>query len=193
MMYYGNVKTGTIIFSGAVGELKHLEGGLKDYVQYPEKNGFYAVDNIWDKDNEFSGKKCGFCVPESGAYFGIDDDPSSEFFGQPFIDEHGNSFVERAEAYIRKKREGLIGENAKEAEKEKALPLVYDKIKLDIGYRLDILVENSLVIEIKSVDALSDIHTAQVLTYLKLSGNRLGLLINFNVTLLKNGIKRLVV
>ena len=55
------------------------------------------------------------------------------------------------------------------AEKEKALPLVYDKIKLDIGYRLDILVENSLVIEIKSVDALSDIHTAQVLTYLKLS------------------------
>lgn len=79
------------------------------------------------------------------------------------------------------------------AEKEKALPLIYDKIKLDIGYRLDILVENSLVIEIKSVDALSDIHTAQVLTYLKLSGNRLGLLINFNVTLLKNGIRRLVV
>ena len=79
------------------------------------------------------------------------------------------------------------------AEKEKPLPLIYDKIKLDIGYRLDILVENSLVIEIKSVDALSDIHTAQVLTYLQLSGNRLGLLINFNVTLLKNDIKRLVV
>lgn len=79
------------------------------------------------------------------------------------------------------------------AEKEKTLPLIYDKIQLDIGYRLDILVENSLVIEIKSVDALSDIHTAQVLTCLKLSGNRLGLLINFNVTLLKNGIKRLVV
>ena len=79
------------------------------------------------------------------------------------------------------------------AEKENALPLVYDKIQLDIGYRLDILVENNLVIEIKSVDALSDILTAQVLTYLKLSGNRLGLLINFNVTLLKNGIKRLVV
>lgn len=117
MMYYGNVKTGTIIFSGAVGELKHLEGGLKDYVQYPEKNGFYAVDNIWDKDNEFSGKKCGFFVPESWAYFGVDDDPTSEFYGQPFIDEHGNSFVERAEAYIRKKREGLIGENAKEADK----------------------------------------------------------------------------
>lgn len=71
--------------------------------------------------------------------------------------------------------------------------MIYDKIQLDVGYRLDILVENSLVIEIKSVDALSDIHTAQVLTYLKLSGNRLGLLINFNVTLLKNGVRRLVV
>jgi GxxExxY protein len=78
------------------------------------------------------------------------------------------------------------------AEKEKSLPLVYETIKLDIGYRIDLLVENKLVIEIKAVDALADIHTAQVLTYLKLSGNRLGLLINFNVALLKNGIKRLV-
>jgi GxxExxY protein len=78
------------------------------------------------------------------------------------------------------------------AEKEKPLPLVYEFIKLDIGYRIDLLVENKLIIEIKSVDALADIHTAQVLTYLKLSGNRLGLLINFNVVLLKNGIKRLV-
>ena len=78
------------------------------------------------------------------------------------------------------------------AEKEKNLPLVYETVKLDVGYRIDILVENELVIEIKSLDALADIHAAQVLTYLKLSGNRLGLLINFNVTLLKNGIKRLV-
>lgn len=78
------------------------------------------------------------------------------------------------------------------AEKEKPLPLVYEEIKLDIGYRIDLLVENKLVIEVKSVDALADIHTAQVLTYLKLTGNRLGLLINFNVTLLKDGIKRLV-
>jgi GxxExxY protein len=78
------------------------------------------------------------------------------------------------------------------AEKEKPLPLIYETIKLDIGYRIDLLVESKLVIEIKSVDALSDIHTAQVLTYLKLSGNRLGLLINFTVALLKNGIKRLV-
>ncbi len=77
-------------------------------------------------------------------------------------------------------------------EKEKPLPLIYETVKLDIGYRIDLLVETKLVVEIKSVDALTDIHTAQVLTYLKLSGNRLGLLINFNVTLLKNGIKRLV-
>jgi GxxExxY protein len=76
-------------------------------------------------------------------------------------------------------------------EKEKALPLVYQTIKMDIGYRVDILVENKLIIEIKSVEALSEVHAAHVLTYLKLSGNRLGLLINFNVKLLKDGIKRL--
>jgi GxxExxY protein len=78
------------------------------------------------------------------------------------------------------------------AEKEKVLPLVYEEVKLDIGYRIDILVEKKLVVEIKSIDSLADIHTAQVLTYLKLSDNRLGLLINFNVKLLKDGIKRLV-
>lgn len=78
------------------------------------------------------------------------------------------------------------------AEKEKALPLVYETVKLDIGYRIDILVETALIVEVKSVESLLDIHTAQVLTYLKLSGNRLALLINFNVPLLKNGIKRLV-
>jgi GxxExxY protein len=78
------------------------------------------------------------------------------------------------------------------AEKEKKLPLVYEDVKLDAGYRIDILVENKLVVEIIALEALADIHTAQVLTYLKLSRNRLGLLINFNVTLLKNGIKRLV-
>jgi len=116
MITYGDTTTGTIIVSGAVGELKHLEGGLKEYIQYPEKNGFYAVDNIWDKDNEFSGKKCGFFVPESWSYFGIDRDPTSEFYGQSFIDEDGNSFVERAEEYIKKKRLGLIDEG-EEADK----------------------------------------------------------------------------
>ena len=92
-------------------------------------------------------------------------------------------------------KECLFYEIAKaeyKVEKEKPLPLIYETVKLDIGYRIDLLVETKLVVEIKSVDALTDIHTAQILTYLKLSGNRLGLLINFNVTLLKNGIKRLV-
>jgi len=77
-------------------------------------------------------------------------------------------------------------------EKQKAMPLVYDEVKLDIGYRIDLFVEKKLVLEIKSVESLNDVHLAQVLTYLKLSNSKLGLLINFNVALLKNGIKRVV-
>ena len=77
-------------------------------------------------------------------------------------------------------------------EKQKAMPLIYDDVNLDVGYRMDLFVEKKLVIEIKSVESLNDIHLAQVLTYLKLSKSKLGLLINFNVTLLKNGIKRVV-
>jgi len=77
-------------------------------------------------------------------------------------------------------------------EKQKALPLVYHEVKLEIGYRIDILVENQVVIEIKSVESLTDVHIAQVLTYLKLSHCKIGLLINFNVSSLKNGIKRLI-
>jgi len=77
-------------------------------------------------------------------------------------------------------------------EKQKPLPLVYKEVKLDVGYRIDILVENKVVIELKSVEALNDIHIAQVLTYLKLSGCKLGLLMNFNVLRLVDGIKRLV-
>ena len=76
-------------------------------------------------------------------------------------------------------------------EKEKSMPLIYEEVKLDVGYRIDLLIENKVVIEIKSVDALNDVHIAQTLTYLKLGNYKLGLLINFNVTLLKNGIKRL--
>jgi GxxExxY protein len=77
-------------------------------------------------------------------------------------------------------------------EKEKPLPLIYQEVKLDCGYRLDLLVEGQIIIEVKSVDKLADIHLAQVLTYLKLTGNRFGLLINFNVVRLKDGIKRVV-
>ena len=70
------------------------------------------------------------------------------------------------------------------------LPIVYREIKLDCGYRIDILVKNLVVIEIKSVSTLNDIHLAQTITYLKLSGCKLGLLINFNVAKIKDGIKR---
>ena len=77
-------------------------------------------------------------------------------------------------------------------EKQKPIPLIYNEIKLEIGYRIDLLVEKKLVLEIKSVEALNDLHLAQILTYLKLSGCKLGLLINFNTVLLKNGIRRVV-
>ena len=77
-------------------------------------------------------------------------------------------------------------------EKEKGLPLVFEEVKLDCGYRVDLLVENKLIIELKSVESLWDIHLAQTLTYLKLGNYKLGLLINFNEVLLKNGIRRVV-
>ncbi|EMY3554269.1 GxxExxY protein [Flavobacterium psychrophilum] len=77
-------------------------------------------------------------------------------------------------------------------EKQKALPLIYDKIKLDAGYRIDIIIEDKFIIEIKAVEALTDVHLAQLLTYLRLSNCKLGLLINFNVSLLKNGIRRVI-
>ena len=77
-------------------------------------------------------------------------------------------------------------------EKQKALPLIYDEIKLDAGYRVDLFVEKKLIIEIKSVEALNELHFAQLLTYLKLSNCKLGLLINFNTVLFKNGVRRVV-
>ena len=78
------------------------------------------------------------------------------------------------------------------AEKEKAMPFIFEEIKLECGYRMDILVQNKIVIEIKSVDVLNDIHLAQTLTYLKLGKFKLGLLMNFNVLLLKDGLKRVI-
>ncbi|MFZ5948730.1 MAG: GxxExxY protein [Stygiobacter sp.] len=78
-------------------------------------------------------------------------------------------------------------------ETEKALPVVYDEIKLDTGYRIDLMVNKSVIVELKSVEAINDVHIAQILTYLKLSNTKLGLLINFNVKDLKQGIKRFVI
>ncbi len=76
-------------------------------------------------------------------------------------------------------------------ERQVALPVVYDNLRLDAGLRLDLVVENRVVVELKAVEGLMPIHKAQVLTYLKLSGHRLGLLVNFNTVLIKDGIQRI--
>lgn len=83
-----------------------------------------------------------------------------------------------------------LQKNTVKVERQKALPVVYDEVRLDAGYRIDLLVENSVIVELKSVSDLAPIHEAQLLTYMKLSGKRLGLLINFNVLLLTDGIVR---
>jgi GxxExxY protein len=72
-------------------------------------------------------------------------------------------------------------------EKQKALPLVYEEVRLECGYRVDLLVEEKVIIEVKSVEAINDVHLAQVLTYLRLSGCKLGLLINFNLRAVSRG------
>ena len=77
-------------------------------------------------------------------------------------------------------------------ERQKALPVAYRGVELDCGYRIDLLVVKKVIVELKAVDSLEPIHDARVLSYLKLSGCRVGLLINFNVKMLKDGIKRLV-
>ncbi|MCA9230030.1 MAG: GxxExxY protein [Planctomycetales bacterium] len=77
-------------------------------------------------------------------------------------------------------------------ETEVPLPVVYRDVQLEVGYRIDLLVENQVIVELKSVDSLLPIHQAQVLSYMKMSNKKVGLLINFNVTLLKDGVRRLV-
>ncbi len=89
--------------------------------------------------------------------------------------------------YYECRKSGLL------VQKQKPLPLVYEEVHLEVGYRVDLFVENKVIVEIKSVDAINDVHLAQVLTYIKLSGCRIGLLLNFNVKSLKDGIKRLII
>jgi GxxExxY protein len=84
------------------------------------------------------------------------------------------------------KKTGLKVEN------QKPLPLIYEEVKLEVGYRIDIVIEDKFIVEIKSVEALNELHLAQLLTYLKLSDCKLGLLINFNVKLLKDGVRRVI-
>ena len=83
-------------------------------------------------------------------------------------------------------------ENGLSVVSEKAVPLVYEEIKLDCGYRIDLLVENRVIIELKTVEMFTDVHLAQLLTYLRLSNLKIGLLLNFNTKSLKDGIKRVV-
>ena len=83
-------------------------------------------------------------------------------------------------------------EKGLKVEKEKALPIEYKNLKIEQGYRIDLLVEDCLVVELKAVDTLMDKHVAQVLTYLRLGNYKLGLLLNFNERLLKNGVKRII-
>ena len=79
-----------------------------------------------------------------------------------------------------------------QVQEEVPVPVVYKEVKLDHGYRIDLLVENKLVVELKAIEALTDVHTAQILTYMRLGEYPLGLLMNFHVTLLKQGIKRFI-
>ncbi len=85
-----------------------------------------------------------------------------------------------------------LSEEGLYVEKEKSMPVIYKDVKINCGYRIDLLVENKLVIELKSVDLLNDVHFAQTLTYLKLGQYKLGLLMNFNVFRLKEGVRRVV-
>lgn len=77
-------------------------------------------------------------------------------------------------------------------EQQKPMPVIYDDLRLDAGYRVDLFVENKVIVELKAVEMLNDVHLAQVMTYLRLANCRFGLLINFNVTLLKDGIRRVI-
>ena len=85
-----------------------------------------------------------------------------------------------------------LNRNGIYTEKEKAMPLYYEEIKMDIGYRVDLLAENKVILEIKCATCFTDVHTAQLLTYLKLSKCKVGLLLNFKTVSLKHGIKRIV-
>ena len=85
-----------------------------------------------------------------------------------------------------------LGKHDLLVEKQKPIPLVYDEVKLDVGYRLDFLIESKFVLEIKAVESLNDVHLAQILTYLRLSNCKLGMLINFNTLQFKNGVKRVI-
>ena len=85
-----------------------------------------------------------------------------------------------------------LRKHALSVQSQVGLPVVYDEVKLEVGYRIDLLVENQIIVELKAIAAIQPIHEAQLLSYLKLSNLKIGLLLNFNVKLMKDGIKRIV-
>ncbi len=85
-----------------------------------------------------------------------------------------------------------LGKRGLKVNRQQAIPVVYEEVKMDLGFRADLIVESKVVVEIKSVEAIAPVHKKQLLTYLRLTDKRLGLLINFNVELIKNGISRVV-
>ena len=86
-----------------------------------------------------------------------------------------------------------LDKNGLKCNRQKPMPLIYEDKKLDLGYRIDLLIEDKVIIEVKSVEVLNPVHLAQLMTYLKLSSCRVGFLINFNVESLKTGIKRIII
>ena len=111
----------------------------------------------------------------------------TEFIDNPF----GYADTDKRSKMEQKYQQMKSKSNLK-VEKQKALPLIYEEVKLDVGYRIDMIIEDKFIVEVKSVEALTDVHLAQLLTYLRLSDCRLGLLINFNVKLLKEGVRRVI-
>ncbi len=86
----------------------------------------------------------------------------------------------------------VLTKNSLRCERQMGVPVTYENIKMDIGFRADIIVESKVIVELKSVEKILPVHKKQLLTYLKLTGMKLGLLVNFNVELIKNGITRIV-
>jgi GxxExxY protein len=110
----------------------------------------------------------------------------------PAIEVHRNLGPSLLESAYQAALAYELNQRGYKVEQQKPLPMLYKEIKLDAGYRLDFLVNEKIIVEIKSSDGISPIHDAQILSYLRLSGCKIGMLINFNVKLLKHGIKRFV-
>ena len=122
-------------------------------------------------------------------------DPNTNFrdIQTSFYSEFGDKIGGKGTGWKQFKRwEWFMEPRIAQSGKRPNQKLIYEEVKLEIGYRVDLLVENRIIVEIKSIEALADIHLAQILTYMKLSKCKLGLLVNFNVPHLKNGIKRVI-